>query len=117
MTHDPERGFYERCSGCGFEIGGDEFPVESQAGDFCRQCAGQKINELAEAARWRKWPEEKPEQPMVVWLITDGGATGSGYFDGKEIHDGNDGWNGYATRWTHWRPIGELPKQEGGGDE
>ena len=60
--------------------------------------------------RWRKWPEERPEEPMTVWLCTDGGATGSGYFDGKEIHDGNNGWNGHVTRWTHWRPIGNLPE-------
>lgn len=70
---------------------------------------GQKERrELREAARWRKWPEEKPERNSSL-LIVGPGYSCTGYHDGCNFHT-RDGRLGYQV--THWRPI-DQPKEEG----
>jgi hypothetical protein len=90
--------------------------LESENADLrhneARIAAEKEVERLEGLLRWRKWPEERPTEPMAVWICTFGGSKGVGYFNGKEVNDGNNGWNGHVTQWTHWRPIGPMP--EGG---
>lgn len=105
-----------RCDTCGNDLDRMEAPsVNTCNGDFCLICAGREIerlHKLESDQRWRKWPEEKPEEKDEYMTIID--------------DEGNDDtcllfWNGsefclrggFRPLVRYWRPIGELPKEQG----
>jgi hypothetical protein len=67
--------------------------------------------ELREQLRWRKWPEEKPEEtgrnPYTVILGCD--CVQATFSSGRWLMDERMSFEDVADMVTHWRPIGELP--------
>lgn len=75
--------------------------------------------------RWRKWPEEKPQDKEKCVVFTDNSTIDTCSFDGP-----NDEWiyynycchyeSSYGGKFrelegkvTHWLPLSALPKVEG----
>jgi hypothetical protein len=72
-----------------------------------------KNAKLRELLRWRKWPEEKPEEtgrnPYTVILGCD--CVQATFSSGRWLMDERMSFEDVADMVTHWRPIGELPKE------
>lgn len=61
-----------------------------------------RVRELEEGQRWRKWPEEKPENHGLYLTVDCADDLKNLWFDG--------GWPWPNV--TYWRPIGPLPGGE-----
>lgn len=77
--------------------------------------AKQRIAELEEQLRWRKYPEEKPEKDghyLVLHRDYRDRADAVGYLiaDRDNWHN-EDNWQFYG-RITHWRPLSAPPEVE-----
>ena len=60
-------------------------------------------NELRELLRWRKWPEDVPDQ-CGLYVTT-------GYHFGLNYYHLTDGWQNPQVVW--WKAIGPLPGEGG----
>lgn len=73
----------------------------------------ERIAELEEERRWRKFPDEKPGngQEVLVWL-TSGGPCGfvltSSYIDSQWYY----GEDPQGCKPSHWLPLPSAPKEE-----
>jgi hypothetical protein len=69
---------------------------------------------LRDQLRWRKWPEEKPEEtgrnPYTVILGCD--CVQATFSSGRWLMDERMSFEDVADMVTHWRPIGPLPGGE-----
>ena len=96
------------CDICGGSIETDREWVRARGEDFCSVCASDEIenlrdrvDELEESIRWRKWPGERPEKEGR-YQVVDGTNLTWNYFNlSSEEWDFDDV--------NYWRPIGPLP--------
>lgn len=72
-----------------------------------------ELVKLRDQLRWRKWPEEKPEEtgrnPYTVILGCD--CVQATFSSGRWLMDERMSFEDVADMVTHWRPIGPLPKE------
>src|SRR5574343_948618 len=106
-----------RCDTCGKNL--DQMEVQSvqtDNGDLCLTCAGREIDRLHKLEadqRWRRWPEEMPEDNAEYWVmksdpLNDNGKLYGCVMEGWEIAEHSDkSWK--AGLVLYFRPIGELP--------
>ena len=73
----------------------------TMAGSFLADENADELREAQELLRWRKFPDETPEEE------SDNIAVCYGHIDYRFYRTGSD-WRGI----THWRPIGPMPSQE-----
>ena len=76
--------------------------VEIASEHLCVCCAENEIVGLREQLRWRKWPEEIPENHGLYLTVDCADGLKNLWFDG--------GWPWPNV--TYWRPIGPLPGGE-----
>ena len=105
------------CDICGGSIETDREWVRARGEDFCSVCASDEIenlrdrvDELEESIRWRKWPEEKPEKSGRYLKLLRDRCEELTRFNLDEYCKVTQKWWGGDP--IYWRPIGNLP--EGG---
>jgi hypothetical protein len=77
-----------------------------------------KVARLKEALRWRKWPDERPENSQSCFIFLPNGGIDVFYYDGGVWHCGKDVYTDATS--FNWLPIPSCPqRQEGqaGGEE
>lgn len=73
----------------------------------------QRIAELEEERRWRKFPEEKPEEwATVVVRLSNGFYDLAVYMSNGQGWDIGDGLYHKSEEVTHWMPLPLAPKEE-----
>lgn len=109
------------CNDCGARIPAPYYLTTSDGRDLCvrRSCAQIKLDEAQDALRWRKWPEEKPQESglyLTIFVFDDDAKfIEDDYYDIEAASGYNEGW---ANRELHkikglwWRPLGPLPGDE-----
>lgn len=71
------------------------------------------IAELKEERRWRKFPEEKPEEwETVVVRMSNGFYDLAVYMSNGQGWDIGDGLYHKSEEVTHWMPLPSAPKEE-----
>jgi hypothetical protein len=73
---------------------------------------------LKENLRWRKWPEEKPEDTEDCLMMSSPQTIAIGFHDGQtwcQYHEccSYNGEYKYSDQVTHWLPLSTLPEPEG----
>jgi hypothetical protein len=69
--------------------------------------------ELREATRWRKFPDEKPEEwDTVIVRFGDGFYDIAVYMSNGQGWDIGDGLYHKSEEVTHWMPLPSAPKDE-----
>jgi hypothetical protein len=87
-------------------------PLEISAKIFALDIAKEQIKELEAALavekekhRWRKWPEEKPNDTTeVLCLLSEKIFETAVFVDDVFLRDDGD-YGSYQVQATHWRPI------------
>ena len=75
--------------------------------------ADKVIAELKEAQRWRKFPNEKPEEwDTVIVRIGDGFYYLAVYLSNGQGWDIGDGTYHKPEEVTHWMPLPSAPKED-----
>jgi len=104
-----------RCDTCGNDLDRMEAPsVNTCNGDFCLICAGREIerlHKLESDQRWRKWPEEKPDGLGQYMALSRDRFEDLTRFKMDSFCPVAQKWLGSEP--VYWRPIGELPKEQG----
>lgn len=72
-----------------------------------------RIAELEEERRWRKFPDEKPEEwATVVVIFSDGFYDLAVYMSNGQGWNIGDGLYHKSEEVTHWMPLPSAPKEE-----
>ena len=72
-----------------------------------------RIAELEEERRWRKFPDEKPEEwETVVVRFSDGFYDLAVYLSNGQGWDIGDGLYHKSEEVTHWMPLPPAPKED-----
>ena len=69
-----------------------------------------RVRELEEAQRWRKWPEEKPEDVGTYQCIFKAVMYPTFLHIEMLPRDSGMVWNSKVDP-SYWRPVGPLPKE------
>ena len=73
----------------------------------------ERIAELKEERRWRKFPDEKPEEwDTVIVRIGDGFYDLAVYLSNGQGWDIGDGLYHKSEEVTHWMPLPSAPKEQ-----
>lgn len=69
-----------------------------------------RVRELEDQLRWRKWPEEEPKEPGQYLVLDCRGLAEVNYvMIGEDAGEGE--WVPFPDQLRYWRPVGPLPVQ------
>ena len=86
-----------------------EFYIKSEADKVIAELKA-RIAELEEERRWRKFPDEKPEEDTWCIVFHDGEIDSDHYT--RFAYNNKCDFALYGNEVTHWMPLPSAPKEE-----